>query len=112
MGCGEHRGAPSNHVVSIPNVASSSSSITVLDVSTPFRLNGQTFAKTIDHPSIPSSFMILTESSDSTDYIMGAQTGLFDCLKDEKVGGLLKSLIVSVGAAARDGEKGDGTVDD
>ena len=75
-------------------------------------MNGQTFAKTIDHPSIPSSFMILTESSDSTDYIMGAQTGLFDCLKDEKVGGLLKSLIVRVGAAARDGEKGDGTVDD
>ena len=39
--------------------------------------------------------MILTESSDSTDYIMGAQTGLFDCLKDGEVGGLLKSLIVS-----------------
>lgn len=40
--------------------------------------------------------MLLTESADSTDYLLNApNVGLLDVLKNERTGGLLKSLIVS-----------------
>lgn len=40
--------------------------------------------------------MLLTESADSTDYLLNApNTGLKECLGNEVTAGLLKSLIVS-----------------
>ena len=40
--------------------------------------------------------MLLTESSESTEYLLqAANTGLIDVLKNEITAGLLKSLIVS-----------------
>ncbi|KAG7531493.1 hypothetical protein FFLO_04291 [Filobasidium floriforme] len=55
-----------------------------------------TFCKTVENPQIPPTHMLLTESADSTDYLLNApNVGLLDVLKNERTGGLLKSLIIT-----------------
>lgn len=55
-----------------------------------------TFTKTVENSALPLSHILLTESADSTDYILNAPNiGLLEALNHEITGPLLKSLIVS-----------------
>lgn len=57
----------------------------------------QTFTKALESPLIPNTHMVLTETADSSDYILNANNiGLIEALKDQRTAKWFKSLVVSI----------------